>query len=163
MSKNKNLKYEDLPMNKKNKKEKIEKEITKNVMRVKKKKDIAIFFKIFKFTIYVISIMLIESNYNNSNVFSSTLLLTLFIVGINFFEKNLEDNYESTIITIIGFCFPMMSIFLLTMLNFLDIMDISSITFNNKFLWPYFSTILVSTLYLFDFVEFGYKKYKGGF
>ena len=134
MSKNKNLVYEDLPMNRKNKKEKIEKEITKNVMRVKKKKDIAIFLKIFKFTIYVISIMIVESNYNNSDIFSSTLLLTLFIVGINFFEKNLEDNYESTIITIIGFCFPMMSILLLTMFNFLGIMDISSITFNNKFL-----------------------------
>lgn len=136
-----------------------EKEFVNFNNRISRKNSNIFYIKGLKGALYFVNVCMICSKYNDINAFITSLFITLVSFGISFLEKTRDYRYEETIVTKIGFVYPMLTTFLLTVLQIIGILDL------NKFLnyrWKYFSLILVISLYIFIFLDFGFKPYKKG-
>lgn len=127
--------------------------------RISQKNNNIFYIKGLKGVLYLVNVFMICSKYNDANAFITSLFITLVSFGISFLEKIRDYRYEDTIVTQIGYIYPMLITFLLTILQIIGIINLKDLFKEN---WKYVSHVLVISLYIFIFLDFGFKPYKKG-
>lgn len=127
--------------------------------RISKKNSNIFYIKGLKGVLYFANVFMICSKYNDINAFITSLFITLVSFGISFLEKTRDYRYEDTVVTRIGYVYPMLTTLLLTILQIIGIINLKD---SLKEGWKYISFVLVISLYIFIFLDFGFKPYKKG-
>ena len=136
-----------------------EKEFVNFNNRIGQKNSNIFYIKGLKAVLYFINVCMICSKYNDVNAFVTSLFITLVSFGISFLEKTRDYRYEDTVVTRVGYVYPMLTTLLLTILQIIGIINLEDLF---KETWKYVSFVLVVSLYIFIFCDFGFKSYKKG-
>ena len=140
-------------VNKKNE----EQQTVRYFKRVSQKNKDVFYIKSIKGALYILNVCVICSKYTNTDVFITSLFVTLISFGVSFFEKKRDKKYDESIVTRIGYIYPMLVIFLLTMLQIMAIISLQKIPIG---IWKLFSFFITVSLYIFVFLDYGFIEHK---